>query len=218
MPPWSRSPSSPDRRQPFLRGAVTFPLAAFLRLGLVSSLWSLDTGTSFNLAVYQIILCASLGLSVWVSRDPRRIVKHVFWMFVAVVAVNLAFVAMRPPGPIGHQGIYPYKNLLGSAAACALLFALFHVAAGRLLSRLAALSAVLGALLLLVVSESKTAMAMAVLAPLLAASLYLAMRVFTVPLPLLLAGGGVVAWIVYAVAGALFGFDSGDLMLLVVRR
>ena len=69
-----------------------------------SSLWSLDTGTSFNLAVYQIILCASLGLSVWVSRDPKRILKHVFWMFVAVVAVNLAFVVMRPPGPIGHQG------------------------------------------------------------------------------------------------------------------
>ena len=135
-------------------------------------------------------------------------------MLVAVVAVHLAFVVMRPPGPIGHQGIYPYKNLLGSAAACALLFAVFHVATGRLLSRLAALSALLGALLLLVVSESKTAMAMVVLAPMLAATLYLAMRIFRVGLLVLLAVGGVTLGVVYAVAGALFGFDSGDLMLL----
>ena len=49
-------------------------------------------------------------------------------------------------------------------------------------------------------------------APMLAATLYLAMRILRVRLLVLLAVGGLAAWIVYAVAGALFGFDSGDLL------
>lgn len=203
-------PRFPARLRPIL-----LVLGTFLALALGSSIWSLDPMTTLKLAVYQSILCSLLALSVAVCDDPERVVRNVFWVFVAVVAANLAAAVLRPAGPIGHQGIYPYKNTLGGAAGCAFVFACFHVARGSLLQRSAAIASLAGALFLLVISESKTAIALAILAPTLAIALFMASRLARLSVITVAIGGLLLCAGLYLLASRIAGFDSSDLMMAV---
>ncbi len=150
-----------------LRGLVPIlvPLGAFLGLALASAAWSAVPNRTLVLAIYQILLCTLLTLSVAISGDPDRIFRTIFWVFAVAVAINLLFVLARPPGPIGHQGIYPYKNTLGSAMACAILIALPQIAGNRGFLRFCALATVLCGTVVLLASESKTAIGLVVVAP-----------------------------------------------------
>ena len=195
--------------------ATTFWLAAFLGLAVVSCAWARNPEISLTLAVYQTMLCATLALAVATARDADRILAALFWLFVVVVAVNLAFVVTRPPGPIGHPGIYPYKNTLGGSATCGLLFALLFLTRGSRLVRLIALGTALGAVYLLHASDSKTAVAMALAAPVLAFALYGAQQLLRIPILVLLVAGTAAALALLAIGSQLFGFASGDILTLV---
>ena len=195
--------------------AVALPLAAFLLLAVASSAWALDPATSLTLTIYQILLCTTLALAVAVSGDPGTILKHLFVLFLVVIGVNVLTAAVRPPGPIGHQGIYPYKNTLGSAAACGFLFTAFFVVKGGWLTRAAAVLGSAGAVFLLVVSESKTALALALLAPVLAMALYGISRLLAVNIFALLICGAVLAAALFVIAAQLWSFDGGDVLTLL---
>ena len=144
---------------------VLVPLGAFLCLALVSAAWSAVPTRALVLAIYQILLCTLLALSVTISGDPHRIFRNIFWVFAAAVAINLLFVLARPPGPIGHQGIYPFKNMLGSAIACAIILALGQLGSRRTLLRISAAATLLFGVVVLLASQSKTAIALVVVAP-----------------------------------------------------
>ncbi len=150
---------------------VLAPLSALLGLALASALWSPVPGRSFILATYQILLCALLVLSISISQNPDRIFRNIFWVFAAAIAINLLFVIARPPGPIGHQGIYPFKNTLGSATACGIMIALYQFKNRSPFVRFCALTTVLFGVVVLLASESKTAIGLAIAAPTAAAIL-----------------------------------------------
>ncbi len=196
-------------------GVVMAPLAAFFLLALASAAWALDPAPSLTLTIYQILLCTTLALAVAVSGDPGMILKHLFVLFLVVIGVNVLTAVVRPPGPIGHQGIYPYKNTLGSAAACGFLFTCFFVVKGGWPTRVAAVLGSAGAIFLLVISESKTALALAVFAPVLAIALYGASRLAAVNIFAFLIGGTVFAAALVVVAAQFWRFDSGDVLTLL---
>ena len=184
---------------------VAAPGIALLVLACLSAVWARAPSQTLTFALYQGILFSSLLLFVCVARDPARVCRWVLAMFAATIAVNLATLVLFPPGPIGHQGIYQYKNTLGSAGGCAFLFGLFHLRAPGLWRPLGWFTAV-GALVVTVASDSKTALALMLAAPLLAAGIMLGSRLLRVgPIfaTFLLAGLGTFAVLVAAaVAGA----------------
>lgn len=194
---------------------VLGPLLAFLGFAVVSSFWSAVPARSAMLAVYQGLLCALLLLSICLSGDPKRIFRNIFWIFAIAMAINLLFVVMRPAGEIGHQGIYPYKNTLGAAAGCALILALAHLADRRVFLKLSAFATLTLAVIVLAASESKTSIALAVMAPAAAFSvLHLASR-FHVGGMTLLFGGMIFVLSVLVVAAQIWPFRPDDILVLV---
>lgn len=151
---------------------VAWPAAALLVMALLSAAWARAPSQTFTLAAYQVILFAALLICVAVARDPVRILRWVMAVFALVVAVNLVFVVTRPPTAIGHAGIYGFKNTLGGVGGCAFLFALFHVTDRSPLWRWLAWATVVGALAVTLASDSKTALALMIVAPLMAVGFF----------------------------------------------
>lgn len=195
-----------------LRG-VALPSVLLLVLACVSALWAKSPGDTLTLAAYQAVLYGSLLIFVAVANDPARVLRYVLLLFAVVVAANLVIVLLRPPGPDGHAGIYAHKNTLGAAGTCAMLFGVFGLYEGRLLSRAIAWFTAVGAAVLILASDSKTALALAVAAPLMAATIFwtsqlLALRpLLTTALILML---GVTGCIMLSL---MIGFDTDDILL-----
>lgn len=190
-------------------------LGIFLALGALSAQWSLDSAYTLKKAVYQALLCATVAMSVFTARDPRRILLFIFGLFVVAILANLVAVATRPPGPIGHEGIYDHKNTLGSTMGLAFMVCLYIVASWRGALRLVAIAAALACIFLLIKSESKTAIGLAALAPLFGTLLYLlARRLRISPLAAILFGLAMTV-AVYFLVSRLFGFDTSDVLLFL---
>ena len=192
--------------------AVVLPGALMLSLACVSALWARAPIVTLTFAAYMTILYGSLLFSVMVAGDPHRIVRCVLAVFALVVAANLIALLSLPPAGNGHAGIYTFKNTLGAAGGCAFLFGLFNLFERRLFWRAVAWFTTLGALVLTVFSDSKTATALLLAAPLIAIMLYATSRVLTVSalligtLLFLLVGSGTFF------ASRMMDFDTADLL------
>ena len=155
---------------------IAMPAIAFLVLALVSALWSRSASTTLNLAAYQAILYSTLLCSVAVADNVQRVIHWLLLAFAVVVMANLVAIVSIPGTEIGHAGIYPHKNTLGSAAGCAFIIGLFSLRDGRLFSRSAALFTTLGAVVMIWASDSKTATALVFAAPAMAIATYVTVR------------------------------------------
>lgn len=173
---------------------VAAPALLFLAMALASAAWSRGAGVTFEFAIYQIVLFGSLVVFVTVGGSPKRILDVVLALFAVVVLVNGGAVALREASDIGHTGIYQFKNSLGAAAGCAFLVGLFAMFEGGWLRRSVALFTTLGALLVAWQSESKTALALMLLAPSIAVAIWLAVRVLRI--------GAGVAFLLFAAIGS----------------
>ncbi len=122
----------------------------------LSVTWALAPSISLARLALSIIMMASLVLAFATTPQRRSILVAVFWVFFVGVVANFAEIVSRPPGPIGHEGIFAHKNMLGAFAATSLLLALLVVPLGSLLTRLAGATTIVLAMVLLIASESKT--------------------------------------------------------------
>lgn len=189
----------------------------FLGWAAVTSLWSVEPGITQRRVVLQVMMATgAIGLVV-AARAPGTVVRWLFWMLAVAALLNLAVVVKEPPGPLGHEGIYPHKNYLGAIAAMTVIVGSAVVLKGPPRDRLAALMVVPVALLLLVLAKAKTSLGLAIVVPpaalvtvILARDLRLSPAV-TVPAALLgaifvyktgVAGGW---WDFHAFAGTVFG-------------
>ncbi len=195
---------------------ITGFAAAFLCIALASSVWSASPSHTATLAVYQIILCGSLFLAIGVGADAERILRNLFWLFAVVVLINLVFAAVRASGPIGHQGIYTYKNTLGSAAGCACVLAAFRLHRGLASQKIAALATFLGAAFLLVISQSKTGLGMALIAPAIAICWWGASRFLRLNLLVTAFVAAVAIVASYVVVSRIMDFEFSDLTMLIL--
>lgn len=158
----------------FLRGSrITIPFRDPAMLGLfavltgfaISLLWSDYAGIGLRRLVVQCFIVGSIMLACFGAPKPMRIFDILFLFAGFLVVLNLAVVVIKPPGPLGHEGIYPQKNYLGLVAVTSSLFALYKVIFGRGLWRIAGGFVWLAALVLLLASQSKTSLGLAFLAP-----------------------------------------------------
>lgn len=128
----------------------------FFGWSALSVLWALAPVVAASRLALQIMIAVSIYLSFALVKDPRKILEPVFWLIVAAVFANVGSVALRPPGPIGHEGIYEHKNNLGAFCVVAIMFAFYRLSWGNTFGKLVALLILPISAALLYVSLSKT--------------------------------------------------------------
>lgn len=187
-------------------------LAFFSYLGLTAA-WALAPATTLTRLSLYILLVISLLPAVLLADRMDDILKPMFWVTVAAVAVNVVSIAVVPTTSIGFPGIYTHKNTLGANATIAGLFAIYAMTRADHRLRLAGflcLPAILG---LLVISQSKTSLGLLLLAPPVAALAGAARRRLRIALPILMVVTALP--VAFLLGGGLPGLDYRDLSRMV---
>lgn len=163
------------RLRPLLSAPMLL-LALYLAWSALSVGWALEPGIALRRLIAQCFMLGALVLSLLSVRDIEPVIRRVLALIVFAAFLNLAVVVTGPPGPLGYEGIYTQKNTLGAAGALIMFFALYAMlshGAGLWLTGLLVLPV---SLVLMVASESKTSLGVALMAPGLALAMVFAAR------------------------------------------
>lgn len=191
---------------------ASFPpniVCLFLYLGFagLSVLWAFRPELSSIRFAQQVMVVLSVVLPAMMASRNADIVRGLFLCFAFACLLSFFFVLGGSPlivdkVAVGYTGHYPNKNYLGACAALAMILAFYEMRHPGY-RRVFAMVIVVVAALLLLWGNSKTAMGLILLAPMLAACALGLRRVFgvsliTIPVLLLL---------LFAVAATVTNFD-----------
>lgn len=154
-------------------------LVGLAALGVVSTFWALAPHIAFRRSVQQAMVIFCIVAAVGGARSLDRLVRMLYLGFVLTLLVHMLALPLPTSYDWRHafRGFFSDKNGLGGLAAIALLYG--GAIRGIFTSRLARLAnlAYLGAWsLILVLSLSKTSMALVILVPVIYAGLSLISR------------------------------------------
>jgi len=153
-------------------------ISAYLLLALTSSMWALAPDISLRRWLQQVLVVFIFtGVTLYV-RDKVRVLNAVFAVFALAIVLNAVLVPVIPAGSLGYAGIYAQKNALGAVAALTLIFSICYVMSnGSIYKIFLVVIAILSAGLL-VISQSKTSLGLALLCPILASAIVIISRLF----------------------------------------
>lgn len=159
------------------RSRLTFPahivwLFAYLAFAGASVLWAFAPELSFMRYVQQVMIVTSIILSSLVLDRRVDLLRALFLCYMLGVLLNLIFVFIMPPLQMehatpGYTGYFQGKNYLGEFAAVAFLLSLNEMLHSGI-RRVIAIAVAAGAIYLLFLSNSRTALALAGITPFLA--------------------------------------------------
>jgi len=192
-------------------------IAGFVGLTFVSAAWSMVPRLTMLKAIHNAMVVAAAILPVIVVRDPARILRPMFWLCAVVALANLFSVLSRPPGPIGHEGIYEHKNILGGNSGYLLFFGLYAAHSLRLFERTAGLVTAAIALLLLFESDSKTAAGFVLIAPVFAFLAYGGQKWLRISPGVVLLGFIGLLFAAYPLFSGLTGIKAGDIVYAIFK-
>lgn len=147
-------------------------LFAYLAFAGASVLWAFKPETSFIRFAQQAMIVVSIVVLGMLASRRADLIRGLFVCFALASVLNLIFVFGRPPIDVkfatwGYPGYFSGKNYLGECATVALLLSLHETLyPGK--RRAFGVVIALVATAILILSNSKTSMGLAVLAPLLA--------------------------------------------------
>ena len=190
-------------------------VAGYLFWSGLSTVWALNTSISARRLILQGLIIVAAVFAGIVDSDPRKLAHRLFWLCVLVIGLNVLWLGVKPPSPIGVEGIYPQKNTLGAALIIMLPILTFAVVTRRGLTRLLALGTIVAALGLLVLSESKTSLGLAVLVPLLVTAAIFGARVLRTTPAVLIGFTLMLSYLSWLVLSQLTGVTSDDLSQLI---
>ena len=164
------------RNRGLLRG-ITWPphifcLLAYLAFAGMSVSWAFSLELSFIRFAQQVMIVTCIILPAMLATRTRDMMHGLFLCFAFAAILNVLFVFGRPPldykfATWGYTGYFSGKNYLGEFAAVALLLSFHEILyPGR--RRAMGIIATLIAAPLLFASNSKTALALVLLAPVMA--------------------------------------------------
>jgi exopolysaccharide production protein ExoQ len=149
-----------------------FCLLAYLAFAGASVSWAFSPDLSFIRFAQQVMIVTSIILPAMLATRTTDMMRGLFLCFAFASILNVFFVFGRPPldfkyATWGYTGYFSGKNYLGEFAAVALLLSLHEVLyRGR--RRVMGIIAAFIAAPLLFLSNSKTALALALLTPFMA--------------------------------------------------
>ncbi|GAB2185256.1 O-antigen ligase family protein [Roseibium sp. LAB1] len=199
-----------------LRSPVVWILLAYLGLAVLSVTWSHAPGIAFRRVALQLIIVFSLLISVSFTDDARALLGRLLVLMNLVVLMNVVAVAVLPPTPIGHAGIYSQKNTLGAIMALAFLFNLYGLVSTRgFRKRFGMLIISALAFALLILSQSKTSLGLAFLSPVVAYVLVGMAFLFRINAAVLLLFGAATVVVGWSFLSTMTRFDFGDLSMFL---
>ncbi|RWP38913.1 MAG: O-antigen ligase family protein [Mesorhizobium sp.] len=155
-----------------LRRLLDFALPAnimwfivYLLVAGLSVAWSIAPEISVRRYVLQVMVFVCAVLPIVSLRRMPVATDHLFVCFGLTALLNLPFLFLTQRGELGHAGFFTGKNLLGEMSALAFMFALHQVSRTGVIYRLRGGIGVVVALTLLIASESKTSLGLALLSP-----------------------------------------------------
>jgi exopolysaccharide production protein ExoQ len=182
-----------------IMSASLFFLSAYLVLAFLSMFWALAPDISLRRAFQQfLIMFIFVGVTIFV-RDKVRILNAVYLVFAIAILLNTLLFPVIPSGPLGYAGIHAQKNTLGAIAALCLIFSISYLLSPRASYKIFTAGIGLLSAGLLVVSQSKTSLGLAIICPLLAAGILVLSRMFRTSFMVamgLIAAIGVLAFLV----------------------
>jgi O-antigen ligase len=151
-------------------------LIAYVALAGSSVLWAFKPEFTFIRFVQEVMVLTAIVLPALLAPRTADIIRGMFLCFAFAAVVNIVLI----PGGystlalygttmvnIGYQGYFSGKNLLGEFAAIALLLSI-HEVLYRGFRRVLGIIIAVMSIALLILSSSKTALGLALVAPLLA--------------------------------------------------
>lgn len=147
-------------------------LFGYLALAGISVLWAFKPEASFVRITQQVMIVASIVIPAMLASRKSDLMRGLFVCFAIATILNVFFVLGRPPidtkfATWGYPGYFSGKNYLGECEAIAVLLAIheaIHPGRRRMFGILIAVTA-FG---LLLASNSKTALGLLFLTPILA--------------------------------------------------
>lgn len=188
-----------------------WPVAAYLLWSAATLLWAVAPDIVFRRLLLQVCVVGAVVFSVYATDRPEDVHATLLRVVFAALVVNVLAIGLRPPTPLGHAGIYFQKNELGLFAALAFIVCLTGVGLKGSL-RAMALVGLPVALVLLVLSQSKTSLLLAGLVPAIGLGSALLARLTGLPAAFL--GATITALLIppVLIAVEIGGWTSGDIL------
>jgi exopolysaccharide production protein ExoQ len=157
---------------------VTWPphiicLFAYLAFAGASGLWAYQPEISFIRFVQEVMIVTSIVLPAMLASRTADMMRGLFLCFAFALILNVFFVLQGSStiaqygavlADIGYQGYFEGKNYLGECAAVALLLS-FHESLYPGRRRVLGIVFVISSITLVYLSNSKTALGLAVISP-----------------------------------------------------
>jgi exopolysaccharide production protein ExoQ len=190
-------------------------LLAYLALAGMSILWAFAPPLSAVRFAQQVMIVTSIVLPVMLAGRSADLLRGLFLCFAFAVMLNVLFVfggyqTIADKIAIGYSGYFQGKNYLGECGAIAFLLAI-HEMLYRGLRRMAGVVLAVTSLVILVFANSKTALGLAFLAPLLAGFFLFFRRAMRVSPALLLW----LAVLIYIIFAKITGFTMNRLSYML---
>lgn len=187
---------------------TALPLLTLCLVLFVSSLWSLAPDITLRRAILQCIVIASVLLSINALQHSGQIFSIVYCVasFTLLFDFVMVFRANGFDESGLFRGIHPHKNVVGYIGAFSIITAVWLRRTGALQALHWNSLFLIGWTVLLVLSKSKTSLALTVIAPLFAIGLWRLSRSLKVSIGVLMVIMLCVAYCIFAIA-FIAGFD-----------
>jgi exopolysaccharide production protein ExoQ len=150
-----------DRR--FFLSVPIISLIAYLVFAAASVTWAYNPDFAFSRLVLQVLAFIVFVVPYALPITTKYAIPGVHLCFAVALAVSAVYVLMTPPSPIGHNGYFTHKQELGLLAALGIILS-SHELLHHGWRRLVALITLSLGIWLVLESQSKSALAFALIA------------------------------------------------------
>jgi exopolysaccharide production protein ExoQ len=149
--------------QRFFRSLPIISLIAYFVFAAASVTWAYSPNFAFSRLVVQVLVFIVVVVPYALPIRTKYTIPSVHLCYTIALAVSAVYVLTTPPSPIGHPGYFTHKQELGQLGAVGIILS-SHELLHRGWRRLAGLIAMGLGFWLVVESQSKSALALAVVA------------------------------------------------------
>jgi O-antigen ligase len=147
----------------FFRSMPIASLIAYLVFAAASVTWAFSPDFAFSRLVVQVLALIVVVLPHAFPARAKKAIPGVYLCYVIALALSAVAVLTTPPSPIGHPGYFTHKQELGLLAAIGIILSSYEFLQGGW-RRLVALTTMGLGFWLVFESESKSALAFALVA------------------------------------------------------